>query len=368
MKKKKLDFLLVLLAALVLVLAGACSSDVDDSIEAGVEQGSDGGAVDAGGAGDEGSSGDEAGGDDGEAATTIDSDYIKTFLGGIQATIDAADSACWTFEGGEWDASGSPAYTLAGGGTKSSSQLDADAAIAAVKGLGVVASSDGLVQIDFSEAAWEEEPAGADDGKIAVKVTLNGDADSSEYAIDESDESLASFGGEGLSVTLVLKATDVTSYSGGWSIYINFSYLNTFLGSITDPIGGDGSTYYWTFVGGSVSADANLTYVLKGTGSSSTVSAAGVIAGLKALGEDGIVTSEDGLLKIDFSDVAWDTVPSGSASLAYITVKAEIAADDISYTIDSNFLDKTSFEDNGFELTLAFIRVAVTSTTGTWTD
>lgn len=347
-----------------------CNLDGDSEDTSGVDSGNV--SVDAGGGSDEGSSGDEAGSDDGETATTIDSDYIKTFLGGIQATIDAVDSAYWTFEGGEWDASSSPTYTLAGGGTKSSSQLDADAAIAAVKGLDVVASSDGLVQIDFSEAAWEEEPAGTDDGKITVKVTLNGDADSSSYAIDESDESLANFGGEGLSVTLVLKATDVTSYSGGWSIYINLSYLATFLWSITDPIGGDGNTYYWTFVDGAFTADTSLIYCMDEIkpsiySVSADVSAGGVIADLEDLGA---VTSEDGLLKVGFSDVAWEDPAPGSsnsdANSGYIKVKVEIAADDISYTIGSDVLARTSFEDNGFEVSLLFFRLGFIS--GSWTD
>ena len=165
MKKKNLNFLLALIAALALVFAFAgCDTSVDSTS----------GGIDETRAcceteectGDENCTvcGDCSCTDCSETQavqkTTIDLSYIESFLQGIGGTIATinSDQSYWTFADGTLDsAGGTVTFTLKGSGTVAeSATVSASAVITSLKSLGtssVVTSTDGLeVTLVFTKA------------------------------------------------------------------------------------------------------------------------------------------------------------------------------------------------------------------------
>ena len=157
MKKRNLNFLLALLAALALVFAGACSDDPDDA---------------------------------------SGTDVIAANATAIGALLDAIDTevgsgitdVAWAFKAGAastaasgWNA-GSATYTLmlASGDSQGGDQPVLATALNNLQNVGVVASEDGSIRVLFGAAAAAGDntavASNRDDYRLTVPVVIGDDA------------------------------------------------------------------------------------------------------------------------------------------------------------------------------------------------
>ena len=181
MKKRNLNFLLALLAALALVFAGACSDGTDDA----------------------------SGGDDGVISQNATA--IGALLDAITDEVDSGiTDAAWAFKAGAasaaasgWNA-GSATYTLllANGDNQGADQPVLATALDNVQELGtdgVLASEDGNIRVLFSAAAAATSntavASNKDDYRLTVPVVIGDDAGT---------------------ITVVLPYSVVSSSESGW--------------------------------------------------------------------------------------------------------------------------------------------------------
>ena len=181
MKKRNLNFLLALLAALALAFAGACSDDGGDTSSTNVIS---------------------------QNATAI-----GTLLDGLDDTYEVdsgISNVAWAFKAGAgdnatsgWDA-GSATYTLmlANDDSRGSDQPNLDTALSAVQALGtdgVVTSTDDDIRVLFSAAAAASDNTAAagnsNDYRLTVPVVIGDDAGT---------------------ITIVLPYGAVSSSDSGW--------------------------------------------------------------------------------------------------------------------------------------------------------